>query len=244
MAFLNSKGGTIYIGGEDRSGEVKGYHLPRKEQDEFKLLVHHLVEKIVPTVDLMEQEEISVFCVPVTKKGRFTGKHIIKIVVLQGDPSKLYCFSQRLILSNSEKKDKVEEYEIVYAYLRHNMGGIEEVKGMKLIECAEKKASKPNKIADTFHRNCNPVPLSPEIELTKIGFVGLHNKSLLEELKTMFNGYMKKQFTFPFDLTEDIGNQILILELQSKKEFEEVNNYIKKHLTSLNEKMQNIEFVN
>lgn len=42
-AYLNSKGGTIYVGVEDKDGKVMGNVIQRKEQDEFKLFIKQLV---------------------------------------------------------------------------------------------------------------------------------------------------------------------------------------------------------
>jgi predicted HTH transcriptional regulator len=50
--FLNCKGGTIYIGVDDRTGKVEGLEINRKEQDDFKLSIKALVERINPVVDL------------------------------------------------------------------------------------------------------------------------------------------------------------------------------------------------
>lgn len=111
--FLNSKGGTIYIGVEDTKGVVQGQKISRKEQDEFMLFIKFFVEKIRPAVDLVNKEEVKVLTiqvtivyVPVVTNKVFKGKYIIKIIVKQGDPSKTYHFSNVISL---ELKGKTEE---------------------------------------------------------------------------------------------------------------------------------------
>jgi len=42
---------------------------------------------------------------PVMNSGTFTGRFLAKIIVKQGDPTKLYCFSQKIVLqAMSDKK--------------------------------------------------------------------------------------------------------------------------------------------
>ncbi len=45
--------------------------------------------------------------VPVTKNGANTGRFLGKIIVKQGETSKLYCFSQKVVLQgvNDKKYD-------------------------------------------------------------------------------------------------------------------------------------------
>ena len=57
-SLLNSKGGTIFIGAEDKTGEIKGYNAQRKELDDFRLFVQQLTERIKPAVDLSDKEEV------------------------------------------------------------------------------------------------------------------------------------------------------------------------------------------
>ena len=64
--------------------------------------------------------------VPVVNNKKFKGKFVIKIVVKQGNTSKLYHFNQTVELN---LKGKVDKYDIPHAFYRHNMGGIEEIKG-------------------------------------------------------------------------------------------------------------------
>lgn len=46
---------------------------------------------------------------PVVNKGKFIGKHLIKIIVKQGNPAELYCFSKKIQLQAVNDK-KVDEY--------------------------------------------------------------------------------------------------------------------------------------
>jgi hypothetical protein len=41
---------------------------------------------------------------PVMSEGTFTGRFLAKIIVKQGDPSKLYCFSQKVVLQSVNEK--------------------------------------------------------------------------------------------------------------------------------------------
>lgn len=54
-SLLNSKGGTIFIGAEDQTGEVKGISIQRKDQDDFKIFIQQLTERIQPKVDLSDR---------------------------------------------------------------------------------------------------------------------------------------------------------------------------------------------
>jgi hypothetical protein len=58
VGFLNSKGGTIYIGIEDNEGQVVGQEIKRKQRDEFLLFIKTLADKIVPPVDFFNREEV------------------------------------------------------------------------------------------------------------------------------------------------------------------------------------------
>lgn len=42
ISFLNSKGGTIYVGIESKKGKVQGLFLEHKERDSFKLTLKQL----------------------------------------------------------------------------------------------------------------------------------------------------------------------------------------------------------
>lgn len=65
---------------------------------------------------------------PVFNKGKFIGKYLVKILVKQGDPAELYCFSKKIQLQGVNDK-KVDEYEIVCSFKRLNSGNIKELKG-------------------------------------------------------------------------------------------------------------------
>jgi len=58
VSFLNSQGGTIYLGIEDNEGSVQGQLLTRKEQDSFKLFVKQLLERVHPKIDLNNRQEV------------------------------------------------------------------------------------------------------------------------------------------------------------------------------------------
>lgn len=70
---------------------------------------------------------------PVLKVDKFTGKYVIKIVVQQGEPTFVYCFSQKIQLQSATDR-KQEEFEVVYSYKRINAGNTKEYKGLELIE--------------------------------------------------------------------------------------------------------------
>lgn len=61
--------------------------------------------------------------VPVTRGGAATGKYLGKIIVKQGVPSKLYCFSQKVVLQTVSDK-KYDEFDVVYSFKRINMGSV------------------------------------------------------------------------------------------------------------------------
>ncbi len=44
----------------------------------------------------------------------------------------------------------------MYAFVRHNMGGAKEIKGIKLVEEASKRGQNPAPKYMTFHEECNP----------------------------------------------------------------------------------------
>ncbi len=58
VSFLNSRGGTIYIGVEQNKGSVKGIFMDWKQRDNFKLQTKQLIEKIYPKVDLNNKQEV------------------------------------------------------------------------------------------------------------------------------------------------------------------------------------------
>jgi predicted HTH transcriptional regulator len=54
-SLLNSKGGTIFIGADDSTGEVRGVSIQRKDRDDFKIFIQQLSERIQPKVDLSDR---------------------------------------------------------------------------------------------------------------------------------------------------------------------------------------------
>jgi predicted HTH transcriptional regulator len=55
ISFLNTKGGTIYVGIEDNNCKVVGKQLANKARDEFKLALLQLTERIFPQIDLINK---------------------------------------------------------------------------------------------------------------------------------------------------------------------------------------------
>jgi len=53
---------------------------------------------------LIKSEEVSVDFIPVLEgmERSFFGKYVVKFIVLQGDPSKLYCLSERVKVSGAK----------------------------------------------------------------------------------------------------------------------------------------------
>ena len=98
--------------------------------DEFRLVVKHMLEKVVPAIDLVKEEEVCVEFIPVLedKERYFYGKYVIKFIVRQGDISKLYCVSEK---AQSYERNSLE---VISAFRRHNLGGIEELKGIQVIQ--------------------------------------------------------------------------------------------------------------
>ncbi len=71
--------------------------------------------------------------VPVFKDKTFIGnyhfnlgKYVIKIIVKQGDPSKVYRFTEPIKLSYKDKKSRDGP---TYAFYRSNMGKVDTIKG-------------------------------------------------------------------------------------------------------------------
>lgn len=54
--FLNSKGGTLYIGVRDFEGTVEGVVMSRKEQDEMTRVILELTDRIEPRLDYNNRE--------------------------------------------------------------------------------------------------------------------------------------------------------------------------------------------
>ena len=104
VSFLNSRGGTIYIGIEDSKGAVQGQFLDRKTRDNFRLWLKQMLEKVHPKVDLNNRQEVLTQYIPVKRGGDFEGKYVVKVIVKQGDPSQVYCFGERIKLEGSNGK--------------------------------------------------------------------------------------------------------------------------------------------
>jgi hypothetical protein len=58
-----------------------------------------------------------------------SGKYIIKIVVKQGDPSKVYHFAQTLRFINEDHKHHDEDFKVLWGFYRSNMGKVDAIKG-------------------------------------------------------------------------------------------------------------------
>jgi len=142
-AFLNTKGGSIYLGVEDSNCKVKGYYLSLKQQDEFKFFVKGLVEKMHPPIDFSNREEVTTSFLPVMNSDKFTGKYVVKIVVRQGCRDRVYTFNERIKLVSADKTE-YEEFELRYAYKRVGPGGIEKFDPLALLEETYRKAKSPN----------------------------------------------------------------------------------------------------
>ncbi len=52
VSFLNSKGGTIFIGVEDNKGEVKGVELYQKDKVAFSKFLKELLPNIKPDINI------------------------------------------------------------------------------------------------------------------------------------------------------------------------------------------------
>ena len=46
VAFMNSKGGMIFMGVDDSTGKVEGVTIGRREMDEFRLMIKQMLEKV------------------------------------------------------------------------------------------------------------------------------------------------------------------------------------------------------
>jgi hypothetical protein len=65
--------------------------------------------------------QVVVQFVPVLQRKEFGGKYVVKIVVQQGDPSRVYYFGERIKLEG--QTGKVDEIEVFYGYQRDEHGG-------------------------------------------------------------------------------------------------------------------------
>lgn len=112
------------------------------------------------------------------------------------------------------------------------MGGIAEIRGQALLEEVARKAEKPNEVAG-FHKFCNPDPLKLDGPITKIGFSGIKKDELRNKLEEIFHKHMEN-FDVDYELTYDMENHVLLLELEDEKKFKEINESMKAHLEILN----------
>lgn len=58
--------------------------------------------------------------VPILKDGKFRGKYVIKLIVKQGDPSRIYCMNEKGYMKNQVGGSN--EGSIHFAFLRENIG--------------------------------------------------------------------------------------------------------------------------
>lgn len=89
-AFLNVRGGTLYLGINDQ-GLVKGIHLTRKKRDEFLLELDQNLKRFTPPVHA--DECFVSFCpifVDVKKKKEVNDKYVIEIKVKKSCYNELY----------------------------------------------------------------------------------------------------------------------------------------------------------
>lgn len=82
--------------------------------------------------------------VPVTKNGVATGRFLGKIIVRQGQTSKLYCFTQKIVLQTASDK-KYDEFDVVYSFKRINMGSVKELQGYDVVAEAAARVLNPPK---------------------------------------------------------------------------------------------------
>lgn len=92
--FLNSKGGRIFIGIKDER-IVKGIELTYKEEDSFRNTLVSYGNEFYPKCRL---DKIKVYFIPL--KNVFTRKfidnyYVVKIIILPGDPFKLYSMTSK-----------------------------------------------------------------------------------------------------------------------------------------------------
>lgn len=93
---------------------------------------------------------MKMYFLPVLKQGTFTGRFVAKIIVHQGELTKLYCITQRIVLQNPNEK-KYDDFDVVYSYKRINMGSVKEFSGYEAVSEAAYRAVNPPKLANTFH---------------------------------------------------------------------------------------------
>ena len=128
-AFLNTKGGGIYMGVEDDKCSVIGNLVSKAKQQEFKAFVSDLCRLIYPPVG----EEVKTFFIPVVKRnGAFTGRYITKVLIAQGRTDTFYTFAEKVRLL-TQKADG-EDFELRMGFIRIGPGGVEKLEGLKMYE--------------------------------------------------------------------------------------------------------------
>ena len=75
----------------------------------------------------------------------FLGKYVIKIIVKQGDPSKLYHFAQTVRFQNDDRRHRQEEFKVIWGFYRSNMGKVDSIRGTDLLKQVYDKAKHPSK---------------------------------------------------------------------------------------------------
>ena len=96
-AFLNRRGGRIYLGIHDNKS-VRGLQLTQKQRDDLKLEIQGLIRTFEP--DIINSEAVSIVFIPVKQSANskpIPGLFVVKIIVKQGDSSQLYSVQKRLL---------------------------------------------------------------------------------------------------------------------------------------------------
>ena len=97
-AFLNQRGGRIYLGVRDEDKSVCGLNLTAKSRDYLKLDIAYLLESFYPTIT--HQQYVKVMFIPIIDKEAskpIGGQVIVKIIVRQGDLRELYSVSRETL---------------------------------------------------------------------------------------------------------------------------------------------------
>ena len=117
-AFLNRSGGRLYIGVTD-NGVIVGVRMHPKDMDNFVLTLQQLLGNF--TYDVRNANLVNVKFVPVLNSNGTPDKglYVIKIIVQQGDPDKLYSISKENLecyIRNdreSKKLNVLEAFELI-----------------------------------------------------------------------------------------------------------------------------------
>jgi Putative DNA-binding domain len=97
-SFLNRRGGRIYIGVEDGSKMIHGLVVPSSKMAEYTRYLKDLAIKILNVREI--DELIQVMFVPVKNENTFEiipDLYVVKMIIKQGNPTKLYCFKDRFL---------------------------------------------------------------------------------------------------------------------------------------------------